>query len=359
MPSPFRAAREGELVQIETSGFPLYFSRRKPRAITADPLTLIEHLALTKLPAALRKDGLAYVEQASDFYEAARNPMSGSKPLLYYYAFLNLMKVLLLVREADIPPAARHGISDPRANFRERFSIDGQRVLISGIAHDHSELFPELVQSLGVPVTGSRNIRVLKVLAQIPAIHRTYLRITGDDPQFVPISRIELMRKKGEMWSRIKVGPLDKATAESFRRLRGRDYFGDVFTQVASTDDDAWFETEAINSRGRAAEGAIAELSRQVKSTRIASILTLQGYRYYWSLATEREYLPSLSAPLAAIFYLGSITRYKPADFDKLRASKYGWLCEELLASQPLQLLYMFASEILGVDVVRVQAVVE
>jgi hypothetical protein len=359
MPAPFPAARDGELVHIETSGFPLYFSRRKARAITADPLTLIEHVARTRLSADLRTDGLAYVEQAADFVEAARNPMSGSKPLLYYYTFLNLLKVLLHIRNVDIPPAARHGIADPRANFRERFRIDGQRIQISGEAHDHSELFPELVQTLGVPVTGPRSIRVLRVLAQIPAIHRTFLRITGEEPQFVPIKKIELRRKQGEMWCRVCVESLDHPTKAAFGRLRAREYFGEVFTQVATETDETWFETESVNSRGRAAEGAIASLSDQVKSTRMASILTLDGYHYYWSLATERDYLPSLAAPLAAIFYLGSITRYKPADFDKLRASKYGWLCKELLATQPLQLIYAFASEILGVDVVRVQAVVE
>jgi hypothetical protein len=128
---------------------------------------------------------------------------------------------------------------------------------------------------------------------------------------------------------------------------------------VASDSDESWFETEDLNCKGRAADPAMDKLAASLRSTRLSTILTHQGYRYYWSLASAQDYLPPIATSLAALYYLGSITRYKPADFDKLRAGKYGWLCEELLASQPLQLLYLFASEMTGVDVVRPLAVIE
>ena len=65
-----------------------------------------------------------------------------------------------------------------------------------------------------------------------------------------------------------------------------------------------------------------------------------------------RQILPPLAAVYAALFYLGSITRYKPDVFDKIIAGGYSWVVGELLATQPLQFLYHLASELAGVDVV-------
>ncbi len=63
--------------------------------------------------------------------------------------------------------------------------------------------------------------------------------------------------------------------------------------------------------------------------------------------------LPRLAASYAAFFYLGSITRYKPNDFDKVLEGGFSWVVNELLATEPFQVLYTLASELAGVDVVR------
>jgi hypothetical protein len=45
------------------------------------------------------------------------------------------------------------------------------------------------------------------------------------------------------------------------------------------------------------------------------------------------------------MFYLGSVTRYRPQQFDTLVEGRFGGPVQEVLASQPGQFLYLIASE--------------
>jgi len=121
LPSP----KNGKLVQYPPSGFPLFFDKRKPRVVTADPWAFFTDLAREHLKRDDEAKASAYIEQAFDFFQAAQNPHTGSKPILYYYSFLNLAKTALLVHGVDLPPKVTHGISDPKANNRERLRLEG------------------------------------------------------------------------------------------------------------------------------------------------------------------------------------------------------------------------------------------
>ena len=119
MPPPFpRPLAGGQPLRNHPTGFPAFFDKRKPRVVTADPWAFFRHLAMDCSRRQDRGRAAAFVEQAFDFFEAAANPQIGSKPVLYYYSFLNLAKSALLIRQVPIPTELKHGISDPRANAR-------------------------------------------------------------------------------------------------------------------------------------------------------------------------------------------------------------------------------------------------
>ena len=358
MPSPYPAFHEGRVVSDRTSGFPMFFQKKKQRIITSDPFALMEHLVTSELVGSNKSEALAYVEQALDFYEAASAPRLGSKPLLYYYSFLNLEKVLLLIRGVKIPSAAKHGISDPRANYRERFRLEGQNILIQNRAGDHSQLFPEFIHALGGTVAGESTISFLKIVGQIPSVHRTYTQAASAKSQFIPVKRIELVCKDSYAWSRVILGPRSDKEREAIRAWRKRSCSNALARVSSPSKGELWFQSARRRARGQGVAPAFAKLAEELRGVQLSTILTAAGYRHYVSLADESEFLPPLAAATAAIFYLGSITRYKPADFDKIRAGKYGWLCEELLATLPLQIVYTFASEMAGVDAVKPLAVV-
>jgi YaaC-like Protein len=50
-------------------------------------------------------------------------------------------------------------------------------------------------------------------------------------------------------------------------------------------------------------------------------------------------------------FFLGSITRYRPHQFQRLLNSQYGAQIEAILNEMPLQFVYLMASEFLKRDV--------
>src|SRR6516165_3531476 len=148
MPGRPPKAQEGDSVANAPGGFPLFYERRKPRVVTADPWAFLSHLAV-RLGKRNEDIANAYIAQGYDFFEAAQTPRFHSRPLLYYYAFLNVVKAALLIRQVALPPLARHGISDPRANSRIRLRLAGQGVQIQNAANDRSEIFPEFLSLLG------------------------------------------------------------------------------------------------------------------------------------------------------------------------------------------------------------------
>ncbi len=52
-------------------------------------------------------------------------------------------------------------------------------------------------------------------------------------------------------------------------------------------------------------------------------------------------------------YYLGSVTRYRPQQFDVVLDGRYGGFVEEVLTSQPRQLVYLLASEFVGREVTQ------
>jgi hypothetical protein len=312
------------------------------------------HLASRKLPREQERVAAAYVDQALDFFRAAENPRIGSRPLLYYYSFLNLTKAALLIRRVALPPTANHGLQDPRANQTQRLRFAGQRVSVPGRAHDHSAIFPELLHLLAAPHVCGRSWSVLDVLGSIPSVHRTFNRVTDDDPAFFPIQSFRVLSDGTRIWCRLVARRSDRDVVRTRLRLQRKRAFSRVFHMVAPSDDaEYWYESQPVAGHGAGLDNAIATLAASVRSIGISSLLTASGYRHYASLARPAEFIPELAATYAVAFYLGSITRYKPQDFDKIVGSRFRWLVEEFLATAPTQFVYTIASSLANVEVVK------
>jgi hypothetical protein len=349
-----RKAWAGKPVNDPPSGFPLYAEGRKPRVVTSDVWAYVKHVASARLPRPKEKQALAFIDQAFEFFEAGDNPRLGSRPLLYYYSFLNLAKMALLVHRVALPPSVKHGISDPRANLRTRLRFTGQTVRAEICAADHSQVFPEFVRLLGYERPRVQDFGILMLLSQIPSIHRTYCRVTRTPPLFLPIKRFELIRDGQEIWVRLVLSRNDKDVSLTLKNVRQRQSFRRVFDQVESgTDSELWFETGVVAGPKRATDNALRDLAEIVAQVGVWPILTANGNRFYFSTLPPRDQLPSLASIYAVMFYLGSLTRYKPYDFDKIVTHKYAWLVGEFLNTQPTQFLYGLASHLDGVEVVR------
>jgi len=360
MPAPFPQAKDGSVLKNSPTGFPGFFTKRQPRVVTADVWAFLRQAAVSALPRQDEKAALAFIEQAFEFFEAARNPRMGSRPLLYYYSFLNLAKAFLLIRKVTLAVAIQHGISDPKENVTRRLEFSGQKVRFVKCAHDHSHLFPEFVKGLGTEIHKPRELKVISMLRQIPGIHRTFCKVTGENPSFLPVKHFVLISHGGKIFSRMAVSKSDSDTKATLPVIRGRRAFRKAFSQVlCPKSDELWFESKEVAGIKRGIDTAIRKIATMVGNLGVWSILTAQGYRYYLCSIPPREMLPPLASIYAVMFYLGSITRYKPYDFDRIVSGRFSWLVGEFLSTQPTQFLYGLAGHVAGVDVVRPFATVD
>ena len=87
------------------------------------------------------------------------------------------------------------------------------------------------------------------------------------------------------------------------------------------------------------------------------TVSTIPPYRRYYvylcPLAEQQHRLPQLLSMYAVTFYLGSITRYRPHHFDALLKGAFGPRVRDFVTGQPLQFLYLMASEMAKRDIAR------
>lgn len=351
--SRLKSPREGVHLDRSPAGFPCFYGKKRlPRVITVDVWSFLKHASGNKLSKSEARKARAYIDQAYDFYEAAANPRQSSRPLLYYYALLNLGKVFLLHKNVNLPTSIRHGISEPRSNLRRRLRFEGQCICVKDLRPDHSELFPEIVHSLqNVPRTTSK-YKIIKLLGQIPAIHRTYSSVMRKKGTLCPINKIQLLKDDRFLWARISFLRHDHDVKDNLKKIVCSQCFSDIFHQIIEKDDCLIsYETEPIEYSKRWMDSAIGKLAQRVRECGVWTMITTNGYKYYLCSDAEEEYLPQFCSVYAVMFYLGSITRYKPYDFDKI-TSGYSWLINEFLDTQPLQALHCIASHIAQTEVV-------
>lgn len=356
--------RSGSQICKNIRGFPGFLDSTitSERVITGDIWAYLMHVSREELhkPEAMR--ALSFIEQASDFYQAASNPRISSRPLLYYYAFLNLSKVLLLHQRVAVPPKASHGISDPRTNARQRLRLAGQVVKIERPSAGQFNIFSEVLCKFPVnPVPAAclpKEVKVLDLLAAVPAIHRTFCQVTNTKPVMCPIgAELPLFSDGVSVWTRIYMTTQDPdvvATNSRFRNLSG---FSTLFSECESDRENKRVFESVAEPITISQEHAVIELAGKIRNCGLCSILTTNyGYSYYLNVSKRTNWLPQYGAAYGAMFYLGSITRYKPYDFDKI-IDGFSWLISEFLDTQPTQMLHLLASLIADTEVVSPYAV--
>ncbi|MBM4093888.1 MAG: hypothetical protein FJ276_31455 [Planctomycetes bacterium] len=109
--------------------FSIYAAGAKPqhtRMLASNPWRCME-LALNQNGKS-DADCLAYLRQAHDFHVASEAAKATARPLLMYYSFLNLAKMLIKskVPSLDLTHAI-HGIAEPPGNSQsDRFTLTSQ-----------------------------------------------------------------------------------------------------------------------------------------------------------------------------------------------------------------------------------------
>ena len=164
-----------------------------------------------------RDEAQAFLEQASDFYNAATT-RAAANPLLYYYAFLNIGKALLRTRGfGGSLDQAMHGLTAAT-------TIGGVELQDSAIIVRDSpgllNLYPEFVARLGFPrPANGASYPIPDLLAQIVVGHRVWRQATRSKERFISIEEIEIVcdSMTRELWLRLYLGRGDLSRYEITR----------------------------------------------------------------------------------------------------------------------------------------------
>ena len=332
-----------------------------------EPWNIIQH-SLEKLSDDnAQRQAIAFLAQSRDFFTAAQNSdVSAAKPLLLYYSFLNLAKSLVVKRNGTALGVVRHGLSEKLPVTAG--AIHGH-VSIDILQNPNASAFVMFANALGAalptPTAPSTHfqMRSQDFLSQILIGHRIYCQADSIKERFISLDRIEYMQDGATQNTWVRV----RAFADDFTRL---DYnLTDLSKNLGATG--AWrnvncsetidgrrmieAETIATTNYGHRPSQVLSQLSNDVRPRLWRSVTAYPPYRkYYIYIPTAAQTsLNQLLTIYLATYYFGSITRYKPEQFDQILKSAIGPFVFEFFSNQPSQFLYLMASEFMQQEVAR------
>ena len=368
--------RKGQVVHVRKrpavySFFPTFQGRSREgihsTLFVTDPWNIIRHRTEGALHGGAKKQALAFLAQARDFYTAAQNSdVNAAKPLLLYYSLLNLVKCFVILKRGTGLGIVRHGLSErlptTAGAIHGHVSIDiNQNPAVSAFV-----MFADaLGESLPAPAAPRTHIdmRSQDFLAQVLIGHRVFCQSENFKERFISLEGIDYMHEpvSKEIWLRAR------AYADDFDR------HGYPLTGLSKSlsDNLTWRNvncgsnangrriieaetTSTLNYNQRPSQ-SMSSLSSKSRSVLWRSVTAYPPYRKYYVYrpAQEQIALNQLLTIYIATFYFGSITRYKPVQLDSILKSSIGPFVFEFFTNQPSQFLYLLASEFIEQEMAR------
>jgi YaaC-like Protein len=329
------------------------------RLFANDPWELIAE-AIARAPITRKTTDIAqsFRRQAEDYFRAASTGREMAvRPVLFYYAFLNLSKAYAVARgNTALTGTALHGVS----------SVSQPKKIPFSLIKFSSKACPLVFQELLKLQEGNRSLirsplLLGHLLPQILPGHRLWCYATNRAERFLTIERIDIRHsaQTRRVWlnlylnkedmQRINISGrsvLSRADLDNFEIAEGHSHIEWECYQQSKPTPYIADPAEAL--------GKIIRRSR----TRIwETVKTASPYRkayIYCSPSSERlSRMPQLLSIYLLMFFLGSITRYSPGDFEEFLESRYGPLFDTFISESPVQFLYLMASEILEREVSR------
>lgn len=355
------------------SFWPMYRTTRRfglqSTVFALDPWTIIRASIGRRCPTGSQQEALSSLEQAQDFFKAATTTgIIASRPLLLYYCFMNLAKAFALtVQQQSSFDQAQHGLAARlRPPNKELENAYLQSYKSPNTRTGDLNLFDEFMEAVtGSGLAGDKNFDLPTLLPQVVPGHRLWSEAMDVPERFIALHDIRFNEDSAnkEIWLSIDIFADDLTRLGvthtqllSEARLSGK--FREVQTK-ANVKGRKLIRFEQIRQRSytHRSSDEVPRLVADLKPMLWTIVASVQPYRrYYVYLAPAAEHvqvLPQLLSIYAISYYLGSITRYRPHHFDVIVRSPMGPRIEEFISSQPLQFLYLMASEFAEQEVTR------
>lgn len=366
------AARPGTALKIKTreldfSFFPMTRTSRRwgihSMLYAADPWAVVSGSVIESVkPQNERDAAVSFVRQAREYFTAAERATSiETRPLLYYYSFMNLAKAIAMARgRSGLVGKVAHGIAHVGGAGHAPSTA---RLQVGTSSPALKQAVDELHHALeGAPVTAGQ-YAVSEIIAQSVVGHRMWREAfsTPRQERFIPLDSVQFVERGAEVWltlriSRATLRARGRGVAETLRQSG----LGPTFRAVQPADPAVAAEFHVLEQKvpisytGRAAD-VVVDAVDAVRPFLWQTITASSPYRrfyVYLSPPTERR-MPQWLSVYSTFFWLGSLTRYQPVELFDALDGKYGPFFREFLETQPKQLLYILASEAKRQDVTK------
>jgi hypothetical protein len=329
------------------------------RLFLNDPWELIAEAIARELPDGKMRDVTqSFRRQAEDYFRAATVARElAVRPVLLYYAFLNLAKAYAIVEgKPDLTERAYHGILSFSPSSGT--AIPGLDVNFDN--KKKQSVFKELLSQLGGNAAMlNTGMKLGHLMPQILPGHRLWCYATNKTERFLTITKSRLLHSEDskEVWLNLYVHRdelgevglseeqvLINGDLHEFEIAADPDHVSAVCFQQKSPvkyDTDPLVSVHKIIS---ATKNKIWETVRVESPYR----------RLYVYCCPPQEHgarLPQMLSVYLLMFCLSSVTRYSPGYFDYLLDSRYGPVFATFISESPMQFLYLMASDILGREV--------
>lgn len=200
-------------------------------------------------------------------------------------------------------------------------------------------------------------------MPQIVIGHRLWAQATNNRERFVRIENLHLRQRQIDktMWidldiKRSDLQALRLSPQESLTNSRLKDFHEVIPIRHKGDSDRNIVRFEQIIPSSYA-QSPIDSLDSLVKTlyNRVWCIMrTVPPYRRYYLWAARdlsSELIDPLLTVYLVIFFLSSVTRYRPYYFEEIQNSRFGNVFDEIIQTQGQQMLFHLASEFQKRDV--------
>ena len=295
------------------------------------------------------------IEQAQYFYEAAERAPLRSKPLLYYYSFLNFVKVVINVNSLSVFGSTKdynHGVD--AIGMSTGATMKDLKIRIKS-------LIPQPIQptnkvsvdyqfmlQMGDPLTAAPLIiSIDDLLKNCIGIHRTYCETSNCKETYYKVDHLELYKKGHVFYSKYHIPKCNTEIQTDLTRV------GYNITSEATDDGSTeyFWEESIILPSDKPKKLGYYILSEKLRKKGIWYFTDGNIYKTY--ISKDPLHISTESIIYNLMFFFGSITRYHPYLFDKMLTEKQMWLVGEFLKTQPKQFLHIVTSKTIESAVIK------
>jgi len=357
---------------VRFSYWPTYRTSRRfglhSLLFATNPWAVINGSIDKRCPVASKDEAKASLIQAEYFFNAqSSTSINASKALLAYYCFLNLAKsYMLTIGQQTAFDQAQHGISEKlKSPFREL-----QDAHLEAYPSPNSQgklnIFAEFHKAIhGTGILSKSDFELPALLPQLVMGHRLWCEATDSNERFIAIEDIEFIEDESakSVWLRFYIFDDDLSRhGITHERLLTESGLASYYKQVKSDREIngrpllRFEQISPVQYTGRPAD-VMHMLVKTLKNslwTVVTSIPPYRRYYLYLAPAAEQRYiLPQIISVYAVLYYLGSITRYRPHHFNSIMSGDFGAQIQEILSNQPNQMVFLLASEFAEQEITR------